>query len=116
MGSQLDLLDNLAWAAALGELLEGLDSSWAAEQAVVWAGLAQGRPRIPGKVAFRMGDFLQAERTLRRRAAVLEGAAQSHLEELVDNPQGWKDTCFVVYLPLQRFLPGWMPFQPCGWD
>lgn len=75
----------------------------------MWAGLAQARPRIRGKVAFRMVDFLPVEGTLHTRAAVLAGAAQSHLEELVDNPQVWKDTCFVAYLPLQRSLPGWMP-------
>lgn len=74
----------------------------------MWAGLAQGRLGILGKLAFQMVDFLQGEDTL-HTAAVLEGVAQSHLEELVDNPQVWKDTCFVVHLPPQMSLPGWMP-------
>lgn len=56
-----------------------------------------------------MVDFLQVEHTLGTRAAVLAEVAQSHLEELVENPQVWKDTCLGVHLSLQRSLPGWMP-------
>lgn len=109
MDSQLGLVDNLAWAAALGKLLVVVpDSSQAADQAVVWAGLMQGRLGILGKLAFLMVD-IQLEDTLHKRAVVLMEVAQSHLEGLEGSPQALKETCLVVRLSLQRSLPGWMP-------